>query len=358
MMLQKDKDRLGYAEGMSEEEAKKLQMDIYMQMYKSGDVDKEILQTATNIADRATTRSMFGIGPTMSQKELNKQIDNAVKNINSEPNPDKINPDFLVFLVNQEMERLTKNDREQKAEGGSLKNPEKADLDKDGKISDYEQARGEAIEESIEEEREGMQEGGPMGEQMEMLMGEDKEEPEMQSDEEMEKDYLDFVINEALTEEEEDLLMEQLERNPQLSEIFDKVMEVASEFSGAGPVEGPGTEVSDSIPARLSDGEFVFTAKAVEEIGADKLMSMMKEAEAAADERLPAQEGGVVEEDEAVAPREPVQVQQDIRVTKETVGSQAAMQEEEDLVGDEIKNHRHIRCIINCKSINCFIKIK
>ena len=32
MMLQKDKDRLGYQEGMSEEEAKKLQMDIYMQM--------------------------------------------------------------------------------------------------------------------------------------------------------------------------------------------------------------------------------------------------------------------------------------------------------------------------------------
>jgi len=334
-MLQKDKERLGYAEGMSEEEAKKLQMDIYMQMYKSGDVDKEILQTATNIANRATMTNLFG--GTMSTKELDKQINNAVKNINSEPNPDKINPDFFIFLVNQEMKKLTEDDREQKAEGGPLKNPEKADLDKDGKISDYEQARGEAIEESIEEEREGMQEGGPMGEQMEMLMGEDKEELEMQSDEEMEKDYLDFVINEALTEEEEDLLMEQLERNPQLSEIFDKVMEVASEFSGAGPVEGPGTEVSDSIPARLSDGEFVFTAKAVEEIGADKLMSMMKEAEAAADERLPAQEGGMVEEDEVQAPREPVQVQQDIRVTKETVGSQAAMQEEEDLVGDEIK---------------------
>ena len=39
------------------------------------------------------------------------------------------------------------------------------------------------------------------------------------------------------------------------------------EFSGSGPIEGPGTEKSDSIPARLSDGEFVFTAKATEEIG-------------------------------------------------------------------------------------------
>ena len=36
-------------------------------------------------------------------------------------------------------------------------------------------------------------------------------------------------------------------------------------------------------------------------------------------------------------PVEQEPVKQDIRVTKETVGSQAAMQEEDDLVGDEIK---------------------
>ena len=65
-----------------------------------------------------------------------------------------------------------------------------------------------------------------------------------------------------------------------LSLLFDKVIDVAQEFAGSGPVEGPGSGVSDSIPARLSDGEFVFTAKAVEEIGADNLMAMMKEAEA------------------------------------------------------------------------------
>ena len=29
--------------------------------------------------------------------------------------------------------------------------------------------------------------------------------------------------------------------------LFDKVMEVAMEFSGSGPVEGPGSEVSDSV---------------------------------------------------------------------------------------------------------------
>ena len=49
---------------------------------------------------------------------------------------------------------------------------------------------------------------------------------------------------------------------------------------------------SDSIPARLSDGEFVFTAKATEEIGADELMRMMKDAEAQADERQELAMGG------------------------------------------------------------------
>ena len=52
---------------------------------------------------------------------------------------------------------------------------------------------------------------------------------------------------------------------------MDKVITTASEFSGAGEVEGPGTGVSDSIPARLSDGEFVFTKKATDQIGADNL---------------------------------------------------------------------------------------
>ena len=81
-----------------------------------------------------------------------------------------------------------------------------------------------------------------------------------------------------------------------MSELFDQVIESASEFSGSGPINGPGSEVSDSIPARLSDGEFVFTAKATEEIGEDILMSMMKDAETAADERQGVGTGGVIEE--------------------------------------------------------------
>jgi hypothetical protein len=34
-----------------------------------------------------------------------------------------------------------------------------------------------------------------------------------------------------------------------------------------GKIDGPGTGTSDSIPARLSDGEFVMTAKAVRGAG-------------------------------------------------------------------------------------------
>ena len=118
--------------------------------------------------------------------------------------------------------------------------------------------------------------------------------PEMNSDSDMEENYSDFVINTALSPEEEDMLMTKLEQDNELSMLFDKVIETAQEFAGNGPVEGPGTGVSDSIPARLSDGEFVFTAKAVEEIGEDTLMSMMKDAEVAADERQNFNIGGML----------------------------------------------------------------
>ena len=64
---------------------------------------------------------------------------------------------------------------------------------------------------------------------------------------------------------------------------MDKVITTASEFSGAGEVDGPGTGVSDSIPARLSDGEFVFTKKATDQLGADTLQRMMDDAERAYD---------------------------------------------------------------------------
>ena len=56
-----------------------------------------------------------------------------------------------------------------------------------------------------------------------------------------------------------------------------------------GEVQGPGTGTSDSVPAKLSDGEFVLTAKSVRgagggdrDIGAARLYDMMAELEATA----------------------------------------------------------------------------
>ena len=142
-------------------------------------------------------------------------------------------------------------------------------------------------------------EGGSIDDQMLMVMtppmeSEMDSEMSMESDDDMEDNYTRFIIEEALSEEEEDMLTSKLEQDEELSMLFDKIIDVAQEFAGSGPVNGPGSGVSDSIPARLSDGEFVFTAKAVEEIGEDTLMSMMKDAEAAADERQQVYNGGTV----------------------------------------------------------------
>ena len=56
-----------------------------------------------------------------------------------------------------------------------------------------------------------------------------------------------------------------------------------------GPIAGPGTGTSDSIPAMLSDGEFVFTAKAVRNAGggsrrkgAARMYKLMKKLEGGA----------------------------------------------------------------------------
>ena len=45
-------------------------------------------------------------------------------------------------------------------------------------------------------------------------------------------------------------------------------------FATGGHVEGPGTETSDSIPAMLSDGEYVMRAKAVKAIGLENLNAL------------------------------------------------------------------------------------
>lgn len=96
----------------------------------------------------------------------------------------------------------------------------------------------------------------------------------------------DMEENTGLSPEQEEVLGQAMSDYPELEEILDVLGSNmgTGEFTGAGEVEGPGTETSDSIPAQLSDGEFVMTAKAVKQLGVDKLRKMMAKAEADYDE--------------------------------------------------------------------------
>ena len=327
-------------------------IEYHQNRIKNHDYEAEIESIGR---DGLTNEELMELSPEFDKFEIEnilKEKDDLIKKAIKE---NKTPTQILKELQPQELEEFPK--RSPLNVGGELQNPEKADLDNDGKLSSYEEARGKAIEENMRESKQvgGMMMDDQMADMMEEedkmsmdnqmadMMPEEKTEEQkaieeaQAPDEMMEENYVDFLIDEALSDDEEAMLMQELQANPQLSMLFDKVMEVAMEFSGSGPVEGPGTEVSDSIPARLSDGEFVFTAKSVDVLGADNLMSLMKQAEAQADQRQMAQEGGLMEEEDTAMPVQQEPVRQDIRVTKETVDSQAAMQDEEDLVGDEIK---------------------
>ena len=194
--------------------------------------------------------------------------------------------------------------RLQMDEGGMV-----GDLDKDGKMSGYEKARQDAISANMREQK---QEGGPMESEMDELMP--TADADMVPDEKMEDNYINFIMQEALTEDEEDMLLEKLNEDKELMMLFDKVIDVAQEFAGSGPVEGPGSGVSDSIPARLSDGEFVMTAKSVDTLGSDNLQEMMNTAEMVAD-RKAMQDGGPVEEEDMMQDNLKV-VEQNINVSK------------------------------------------
>ena len=267
-------------------------------------------------------------GLKVAAEEKKREYQDAIKN-NNERKAEKLGSELddinkKIMEVQDEIgedKKMYEGGRVQAAEGFP-------DLTGDGETTYADVLKGRGV----------FQEGGDIDGQMAMLMIPKEPEEDMLPDDEMEDEYLDFILDEALDNDEEEYLMSQLQDNDQLSEIFDKVIDVAQEFAGSGPVEGPGSGVSDSIPARLSDGEFVFTAKAVEEIGADNLMAMMKDAEMKADDRQGLAEGGEPEEEETVVmPVEQPASQQDIRVTKTTVGAEASQQEQDDLVGDEVK---------------------
>ena len=205
------------------------------------------------------------------------------------------------------------------------------DLSGDGKVTQKDILIGKGVI-----EREKKQEGGSMDDQMNNMMG---KEPKMVSDEQMEDDYMNFIIQEALTEEEEDMLLDKLKQDEELLMLFDKVVDVAQEFAGSGPVEGPGSGVSDSIPARLSDGEFVFTAKATKVLGSDNLQAMMEDAERVADEgREAMQDGGIMQQEEDGQEQVVRQVEQTINVNRPQVQQESGPRifQENDLVKEEL----------------------
>ena len=115
---------------------------------------------------------------------------------------------------------------------------------------------------------------------------------EMQMEEAMtpsgEMDVEAQVDTSVLDSDEEQLLEEVIEMHPGIMDVIVKLS--AKEFTGEGEVDGPGTGTSDSIPAMLSDGEFVFTAKATKQLGVDKLRKMMKSAEAEYDNSMAVQD--------------------------------------------------------------------
>ena len=149
-------------------------------------------------------------------------------------------------LFSQEWTRLNNK----KAEGGEIKVPELAP----------------EAETSLEMQ---MEEAMPQGEETEMNV-------EAQVD------------TSVLDSEEEQLLEEVIEMHPGIMDVIVKL--TAKEFTGEGEVDGPGTGTSDSIPAMLSDGEFVFTAKAVKQIGVDRLRKQMRAAEEEYDNSMAVQD--------------------------------------------------------------------
>jgi len=284
-MLTDDKTRIGYQEG-NEVEVEDTTVDK-----RIASVVKTYIEVAD--ADATTLEKVFGKGYNYDSLTLDAQ--SIAKGSNT--TADKV--------LNTMLEQLNK-------QGYKEYNPvEKVDEPRDpkyggGMLSDNKDRM--AYEEGKEVETHMMPDGTEMagathGEyEEEMAMPTEEmampaEEMDMVPDKQMEQDHLDFIINESLDAEEETYLMEMLQADDRLSMIFDKVMDTASEFSGDGPVEGLGSEVSDSIPARLSDGEFVMTAQATDEIGSDNLQNMMDSAEEASDNRLKVAMGGNIQDE-------------------------------------------------------------
>jgi len=293
MLLQDDKKRIGYSNGEYVPATPQKRYDSFINQ------DIKFLKELGDDYYNSGSSGMFKRAKqAMGDFGQGERLLNDLRKVRREMGDDRSDDDLLKMINTQFKDsglNYTVSDsfikRDKKAEGKLIGNQKEIDANNDGKITSndfklLQKAEGGSL----------LADDMPMNIPMDMPM--EEQETQMLPDKEMEENYVDFVISQTLSEEEQEFLNEQLEGNDRLSVIFDQVIEAASEFTGDGPVEGPGTGVSDDIPARLSDGEFVFTAKAVEEIGADNLEAMMKEAEAAAEDRQGFAMGEMVDEEE------------------------------------------------------------
>lgn len=209
---------------------------------------------------------------------INKQINKleAMEEITVDPTEKQ--------KIENQIEQLKNKLSPVKAALGGMIGVEKGKYDQRPDYQAY--AEGDIVEEETMEEEVPM-EMDMEDSLLEKPVGMDEEMQEDITDEDMEG--MDAIIDtSALSEEEETLLDEAVDMHPELEAIIPKL--VATEFTDDGEVEGPGTGTSDSIPALLSDGEFVFTAKAVKNLGVDKLRKMMKQAEESYDAGVQSQE--------------------------------------------------------------------
>ena len=234
--------------------------------------------------------------------QLERNAMARLKASNMTPTPDKVEA-MMRQMEQEEMQRkmqeAAKRQARQPLSEGSTAEDKFPDLTGDGKVTQADILKGRGV----------FQEGGsmmmpPEGVPVDTypnIPADEMEEAKASQlpDEEMEDNYIEFIMNESLSGSDQDYLVEALQQDERLADILDQVILTASEFSGAGEVDGPGTGVSDSIPARLSDGEFVFTKKATDQIGAENLQRMMDDAERAYDGGLTAMaNGGMMGQDE------------------------------------------------------------
>ena len=118
----------------------------------------------------------------------------------------------------------------------------------------------------------GMAEGGMMEE--EMLLAPEGMDMAMEEEGELTDPDSLLPLMDVLGEEAFAELAQAMEKYP----VVTKVAEMAVKTSD-GFVDGMGGPKDDQVPARLSPGEYVFTAEAVDVIGLENLEKMHEEAQ-------------------------------------------------------------------------------